>query len=153
MASVPDLARAEGRGSGTENEIVQLGRSAALGLELGRRRQGFEAERIGGIRPSRRAKNPSFSGVAAFGRKPDYCGGLPSRRYTNLPGFKMPCGSSAALMVRCSFCDSLETACGHQRFLARPMPCSPVMLPPEAITQRNSSSRQASARIFAPGKL
>src|SRR5712675_1006542 len=36
MASVADLARLEGRGSGIENETLQPCRSAALGLELGR---------------------------------------------------------------------------------------------------------------------
>ena len=38
MASVADLARSEGRRRGIENETVQPRRSAALGLELGRRR-------------------------------------------------------------------------------------------------------------------
>ena len=53
--------------------------------------------------------------------------------YTNLPGFKMPCGSRACFTVRCSSRASLETASGHQRFLARPMPCSPVIAPPHAM--------------------
>ena len=63
----------------------------------------------------------------------------------------MPFGSRACFTTRWSLRASLETACGHQRFLARPMPCSPVMAPPTPITQRNNSSSAASARRLAPG--
>ena len=41
------LARIEGRRRGIENEAVQPGRSATLGLELGRRCEGVEAARTG----------------------------------------------------------------------------------------------------------
>ena len=63
----------------------------------------------------------------------------------------MPCGSSACLTVRCSSRTSLETASGHQRFLARPMPCSPVIEPPQARTCVKSSSSAASAAALGAG--
>ncbi len=47
----------------------------------------------------------------------------------NLPGFRMPLGSRLRLTLRCSVRTSGDTACGHQRFLANPIPCSPVMAP------------------------
>ena len=55
----------------------------------------------------------------------------------------MPLGSRACFTVRWSSRASFDTACGHQRFLARPMPCSPVMTPPQAMTWPKSSSSAA----------
>ena len=49
-----------------------------------------------------------------------------SGSHTNLPGFNIPCGSKACLIVRCRARTSFETAKDHHGFLARPMPCSPV---------------------------
>ena len=54
--------------------------------------------------------------------------------HTNLSGFKMPFGSKARFTTRCNARASRETASGHQRFLARPIPCSPVITPPQAMT-------------------
>ena len=60
MASVTDVARLEGRGSGIENEAVQSGRSATLGLELGRRCESVEAEGTCRICPRICPENSSF---------------------------------------------------------------------------------------------
>ena len=63
----------------------------------------------------------------------------------------MPRGSRACFTVRWSARTSLETASGHQRCLARPMPCSPVIAPPQAMTCANSSSSAASTAPFGAG--
>ena len=49
--------------------------------------------------------------------------------------------------ARCNSRTSFETASGHQRFLARPMPCSPVMAPPQAMTWREEFVQR---RLGAP---
>ena len=59
MAPVADFAEPEGRGSGVENEAVQLGRGAALGLELGRGRSCSQAKGTGRIRPAIGNTNPA----------------------------------------------------------------------------------------------
>ncbi len=53
-------------------------------------------------------------------------------------------------MRACSRRNSGEAACGHHGSLARPMPCSPVIAPPQAMIWRKSSSSARSARSFTP---
>ena len=72
---------------------------------------------------------------------------------TNLPGFRMPRGSSACLTWWCSFLTAGDAASGHQGSLARPMPCSPVMTPFHASTCWNRSSSAACERLSAAVSL
>jgi hypothetical protein len=57
---------------------------------------------------------------------------------TNLPGFKIPFGSRQCLIFPCNVRTAGETARGHQGFLAKPMPCSPVITPSHAKTCLNN---------------
>src|SRR4051812_24982404 len=54
--------------------------------------------------------------------------------YINFPGFKIPFGSNASFTFRCNSRVSFETASVHHGFFAKPIPCSPVILPPHATT-------------------
>ncbi len=51
----------------------------------------------------------------------------------NLPGFRMPRGSRASFIFRWASWVVSLTASRHQRFLAMPTPCSPVMAPFQAM--------------------
>ena len=52
------------------------------------------------------------------------------RDHKNLPGLRIPLGSSACFSAWWMSKDTSPMAWRHQRFLARPTPCSPVMVPP-----------------------
>ncbi len=65
-----------------------------------------------------------------------------------LPGFSKFRGSRADLTSSCRWKAPSPTASRNHLAFARPMPCSPVMVPPCSSTQRNSLSTQASARAF-----
>src|SRR6266498_643356 len=69
----------------------------------------------------------------------------------NFPGFKMSFGSRICFSRRCRLRATSLVASGHQRFLARPIPCSPVITPPQARTwaKRSSSARSTFSRTAA----
>ena len=76
-------------------------------------------------------------GRAVRGRARAHC--------TNLPGFRMPWGSKAALTRRVSARPSSPRA--HPRYgaLAEPMPCSPLSVPPRSRAARKISATAALA--------
>ena len=55
-------------------------------------------------------------------------------------------------MVRWRARDSAVTACGHQRFFARPMPCSPVMLARELTKKFEEFLRGKPAKMLEHAK-
>ena len=71
---------------------------------------------------------------------------IPPSHWTNFPGFRMLSGSNAFLMA-----SMVESADGLSFFrngaLVIPMPCSPVTVPPRAMTTSYISLTVLSARL------
>src|SRR5579875_1510757 len=64
-----------------------------------------------------------------------------------LPGLKIPCGSSAALIARCTHNDTGPTSRSSQSTFNDPTPCSPVIVPPR--DNPNSKIRPNASYAFA----
>src|SRR5262249_20029578 len=79
--------------------------------------------------------------------------------HSTFPGFKIPLGSKADLILRISSSSSGRLACGRRSRFMRPIPCSALMVPPRSSTISYTAALRASqwlrkmARSMAGGWL